>query len=58
MLLFLYACSNGFGKIKILVQLNRLQKVIDRSTLDGDDGLPVSIVDSSSCDDDGIFAAN
>ena len=34
----LYASSNGFGEIKVSVQLNRLEKVIDRSTADGGDG--------------------
>jgi len=33
----LCASSNGFGKTKALVQLNRLEKVIDRSVADGGD---------------------
>ncbi|CAN7051036.1 unnamed protein product [Brassica rapa subsp. trilocularis] len=37
-ILLLYASSNGFGEIKVSVQLNRLEKVIDRSTADGGDG--------------------
>ena len=37
-IILLYASSNGFGEIKVSVQLNRLEKVIDRSTADGGDG--------------------
>lgn len=37
-IVLLYASSNGFGKTKVSVQLNRLKKVIDRSTADGGDG--------------------
>ena len=34
----MYVFSNRFGKTKILVQLNHLEKIIDRSTVDGGDG--------------------
>ena len=34
---FLYVSPNGFCKTKTLVQLNNLEKVIDRSTVDGGD---------------------
>ena len=37
-IVLLYVSSNGFGKTKTSVQLNRLEKVIDRSTADGGDG--------------------
>ena len=37
-IVLLYVSSNRFGKTKTLVQLNRLEKVIDRSTADGRDG--------------------
>ena len=33
----MYVSFNGFGKTKILVQLNRLEKVIDIFTADGGD---------------------
>ena len=37
-IVLLYASSNWFGKTKLSVQLNCLEKVIDRSTADGGDG--------------------
>ena len=37
-IVLLYVSSNGFSKTKTSVQLNRLEKVIDRFTADGDDG--------------------
>ena len=38
LIVLLYVSSNGFGKTKTSVQLNRLEKVIDKSTADGGDG--------------------
>ena len=38
-IVLLYVSSSGFGKTKTLVQLNHLEKVIDRSTADGGTGL-------------------
>ena len=55
-IVFLYVSYKGFGKTKTSVQLNRLQKVIDRSTADG--VLLASIFDGSSFDADGVLAAN
>ena len=54
----LHDFSNGFGKTKTLVQLTRLEKVIDISTADGGHGSYRLLVDGSSFDGDGIFAAN
>ena len=34
----MYVSSNGFDNTKSSVQLNRLEKIIDRSTADGGDG--------------------
>ena len=36
-IVLLYVSSSGFGKTKTSVQLNRLEKVIDRSTVEGGD---------------------
>ena len=37
-IVLLYVSSNGFGKTKTLAQLNRLEKIIDKSTAEGGDG--------------------
>ena len=37
-IVLLYVSSNGFGKTKTSVQLNRLEKVIDKSIADGGEG--------------------
>ena len=57
-IVLLYVSSNGFGKTKTSVQLNRLEKVIVISTADGGDEFYRLLVDGSSFDGDGIFAAN
>ncbi|WZY77967.1 hypothetical protein YC2023_024351 [Brassica napus] len=48
----------SFSKPKTSVQLNRLEKVIDISNADGGDGSYRLLVDGSSFDGDGFFAAN
>ena len=49
---------NGFDKIIFSVQLNCLEKVIDRSTTDGDDRSYRLLVDDFSFNGNEVLAAN
>ena len=58
-IVLLYVSSNRFGKIKTSIQLNRLEKVIDKSIVDGGEGsYPFQLFDGFSFDGDGVLDAN